>query len=150
MGCPGNGPKTCGPVPFVDLAAMKTAGGLSRQGPCGIPSGDPLRSAFEDSGRPLASFSPAGCGIGGVALALSLIFGRHAAWSDYQTPGAFILTVTAVSTTGVGFAEDLASSAIDRDAGSDAGYAEYEVQHAADAHAQARPAVTSNGKCAPR
>ena len=36
--------------------------------------------------------------------------------SDYLMPGAFILTVTAsaVTTTGVGFAEDLASGAIDR------------------------------------
>ena len=35
---------------------------------------------------------------------------------DYLMPGAFILTVTAsaVTTTGVGFAEDLASGAIDR------------------------------------
>jgi ABC-2 type transport system permease protein len=35
---------------------------------------------------------------------------------DYLMPGAFILTVTAsaVTTTGVGFAEDLANGAIDR------------------------------------
>ena len=37
-------------------------------------------------------------------------------YADYLMPGAFILTVTAsaVTTTGVGFAEDLASGAIDR------------------------------------
>ena len=63
-----------------------------------------------------------------MALAFSLIFGRHEALSDYLMPGAFILTVTAsaVNTTGVGFAEGLANGAIDRDAGAGAGNAEYE------------------------